>query len=236
MKNIHQYKDKKLVNKVFDHAYKNYDLMNDIMSLGSHRLWKSQFVESLKLSDNEIIIDMASGTGDITKKILEKNNFQSIIRVEPNYNMLNNNISEFANFKNVSHLCSYAENIPLKDSSCDLYLISFGLRNVTHLDQALKEAFRVLKRGGKFCCLEFYKVKDPVIGKLYEIYSKAIPFFGKIFNQNEEPYKYLVKSINDFYSQNEIKNKLEKVGFSNVYVSNIFGGVASIHYGWKLNG
>ena len=99
MKNIHQYKDKKLVNKVFDHAYKNYDLMNDIMSLGSHRLWKSQFVESLKLSDNEIIIDMASGTGDITKKILEKNNSQSIIRVEPNYNMLNNNISEFANFK-----------------------------------------------------------------------------------------------------------------------------------------
>ena len=235
MKNIHQYKDKKFVNNVFDNVYENYDLMNDIMSFGSHRLWKKEFVKSLDFSLEHKIIDMASGTGDISHLILEKNKDQKIYRIEPNFNMLNHKISKFSNFNNINHICSYAENIPLENQIIDSYLISFGLRNVSEIDKALSEAFRVLKKGGGFFCLEFYKVNKPVVGKLYELYSKTIPFFGRIFNQNSNPYEYLVKSIEDFQSQTEVKNKLIKAGFKNVNIKNIFGGIASIHYAWKLN-
>jgi len=235
MKNIHQLKDKKFINNVFDNVYKNYDLMNDIMSFGSHRLWKEEFVKSLDLNLKYKIVDMASGTGDISRLILKKNIDQKIYRIEPNFNMLNHNISKFKNFNNVKHICGYAENIPLENQMVDIYLISFGLRNVSDIDNVLSEAFRILKKGGGFFCLEFYKVNKPVLSKLYNLYSKAIPFFGKIFNQNSYPYEYLIKSIEDFHSQNEIKNKLNKAGFKNVNIKNIFGGIASIHYAWKLN-
>ncbi len=190
MKNIHHYKNKKLVNNVFDNVYQNYDLMNDIMSFGSHRLWKEEFVKSLDLNLEYKIVDMASGTGDISYSILKKNKHQKIYRIEPNFNMLNHNISKFNNFKNIKHICSYAENVPLSNQIIDVYLISFGLRNVSEIDNVLSEA---------------------------------------------NPYEYLVKSIEDFHSQTEIKNKLNKAGFKNVNIKNIFGGIASIHYAWKLN-
>ena len=235
MKNIHQYKDKKFVNNVFDNVYENYDLMNDIMSFGSHRLWKEEFVKSLDLNLEHKIIDMSSGTGDITQLILKKNKHQKIYRIEPNFNMLNHNISKFSNYNNIKHICSYAENVPLKSQMIDVYLISFGLRNVSQIDSVLSEAYRILKKGGGFFCLEFYKINKPILGKLYNLYSKTIPFFGKIFNQDSNPYEYLVRSIEDFHSQTEIKNKLNKAGFKNVNIKNIFGGIASIHYAWKLN-
>ena len=181
MKNIHHYKNKKLVNNVFDNVYQNYDLMNDIMSFGSHRLWKEEFVKSLDLNLEYKIVDMASGTGDISYSILKKNKLQKIYRIEPNFNMLNHNISKFNNFKNIKHICSYAENVPLRSQIIDVYLISFGLRNVSQIDNALNEAFRILKKGGGFFCLEFYKVNKPILGQLYNLYSKTIPFFGKIF-------------------------------------------------------
>lgn len=235
MKNIHHYKNKDYVNNIFDNAYKNYDLMNDIMSLGSHRLWKHEFVNSIDLDLNHKIVDMASGTGDISKLVLKKNKNQNIYRIEPNFNMLNHTISKFSKFQKVINICSYAENIPLRCGTIDTYMISFGLRNFTKIDCAIDEAFRVLKSGGSFVCLEFYKVNNPLVKNFYTLYSKTIPFFGRIFNQDSKPYEYLVKSIEDFYSQNEIKNKLEKAGFKNVNFKNIFGGIASIHYAWKLN-
>ena len=209
--------------------------MNDIMSIGRHRLWKEEFVKSLDLNLEYKIVDMASGTGDISYSILKKNKLQKIYRIEPNFNMLNHNISKFNNFKNIKHICSYAENVPLRSQIIDVYLISFGLRNVSQIDNALNDAFRILKKGGGFFCLEFYKVNKPILGQLYNLYSKTIPFFGKIFNKDSNPYEYLVKSIEDFHSQNEIKNKLNKAGFKNVNIKNIFGGIASIHYAWKLN-
>lgn len=235
MKNIHQIKNKDLVNEIFDNTYQNYDLMNDIMSFGTHRIWKQQFVNSIEMHPEDKIVDMASGTGDITKLILKKNINQNIFRIEPNKKMINYNIQDFEKFKNVKNLCSYAECIPLNDGSINSYLISFGLRNITNLDQALKEAFRVLKKGGGFYCLEFYKVNKPVIKNFYNLYSKSIPFLGKIFNKNSKPYEYLTKSIEDFYSQEEIKYKLHKLGFRNISIKNIFGGIATIHYAWKLN-
>ncbi len=235
MKNIHHHKDKKFVNNVFNDVYKNYDLMNDIMSFGTHRLWKEEFINSLDLNLKYKIVDMASGTGDISRCILKKNKNHQIYRIEPNFNMLNHNIFKFKNYSNVQHICSHGENIPLKDQIIDAYLISFGLRNVSKIDTVLSEAFRVLKKGGGFFCLEFYKFDRPVLGKLYKLYSKTIPFFGKIFNQNSNPYEYLVQSIEDFHSQTVIKNKLIKAGFKNINIKNIFGGIASIHYAWKLN-
>lgn len=236
MKNIHQYKNTNLVNEVFDNVHQNYDLMNDVMSLGTHRLWKKEFVNMMDFSSPQKIIDMASGTGDITKLILQSCNAETeILRIEPNFKMLSQNISEFKEYQNVMHLCSYAENVPIKNSSIDTYCISFGLRNITNLNQALKEVYRVLNRGGKFYCLEFYKVKKPLLKNLYEIYSKAIPFLGKVFNQNSKPYEYLTKSIEDFYTQEEITKKLTNAGFKNINTKNLFGGIATIHIAWKFD-
>tara|TARA_B100000989_G_scaffold40096_1_gene25465 strand:- start:1700 stop:2410 length:711 start_codon:yes stop_codon:yes gene_type:complete len=235
MKNIHLYKNNKIVNKVFDNVYQNYDLMNDIMSLGTHRLWKQQFINSIDISNSDYIIDMASGTGDISKIILKQNPNQKVLRVEPNKKMLNFSHNNFQKFKHTHSICGYAEEIPLKNNSINKYLISFGLRNVSNLDKSLKECFRVLKKGGGFYCLEFYKVNKPIFKDLYKLYSKAIPLFGKIFNQNSEPYNYLVQSINDFHTQKKIKLKLHETGFKNINIKNIFGGIASIHYAWKLN-
>ena len=172
MKNIHQYKNTSLVNKVFDGAFKKYDMMNDIMSLGTHRIWKQQFVDTVILENNNTIVDMASGTGDISRLLIQKNKSKEIIRIEPNFNMLNQNIDEFKSYKNIKHLCSYAETVPLKNNSIDAYLISFGLRNISKLDIALKEAFRILKKGGGFYCLEFYKVNKPILREIYNFYSR----------------------------------------------------------------
>jgi demethylmenaquinone methyltransferase/2-methoxy-6-polyprenyl-1,4-benzoquinol methylase len=235
MKNIHQYKNTSLVNKVFDGAFKKYDMMNDIMSLGTHRIWKQQFVDTVILENNNTIVDMASGTGDISRLLIQKNKSKEIIRIEPNFNMLNQNIDEFKSYKNIKHLCSYAETVPLKNNSIDAYLISFGLRNISKLDIALKEAFRILKKGGGFYCLEFYKVNKPILREIYNFYSKSIPALGKVFNQDSKPYEYLAKSIDDFSSQKEISKKLRDVGFKNISTRDIFGGIASIHYSWKLN-
>lgn len=236
MKNIHQHKNTDFVNDVFDNVHKNYDLMNDVMSLGTHRIWKKDFVNMMDLSYPQKIIDMASGTGDITKLLLKKIDQESeIVRIEPNFKMLSQNISEFKKFSNVKNLCSYAENIPLKKNSMDIYCISFGLRNITKLDQALNEAFNVLKKGGRFYCLEFYKVKKPILKNLYNVYSKAIPVLGKVLNQNSKPYEYLTQSIEDFYTQGEISKKLINSGFKNINTKNLFGGIATIHVAWKFD-
>jgi len=232
---IHNQEKSKLVNSVFDKVYRNYDLMNDIMSFGVHRLWKKKLISWMNPQRGSKIIDVASGTGDLAKIISEKNNNQNIIcSVEPNKGMLETGKKKLMHFKNIKWHLGSAEKIPFKDEVFDFYTISYGIRNVTNINQCLKEAHRVLKPGGRFLCLEFSKVENEIINFLYQNYSKLIPFFGKIVVGNSDPYKYLTTSIDKFYDQYELSELMKKNKFSNVQFRNLSNGISAIHSGWKI--
>ena len=225
----------KLVNSVFDKVYKNYDLMNDIMSFGVHRLWKKNLISWMNPQKGNKIIDVASGTGDLAKIISEKNNNQNkIYCVEPNQGMLETGEKKLNSFKNIKWYLHSAEKLPFKENTFDFYTISYGIRNVTDIDKCLKEAFRVLKPGGRFFCLEFSKVENEILNLLYQNYSKLIPIFGKIVAGNSDPYKYLVSSIDKFYDQNELAELMNKNKFTNVQFRNLSNGISAIHSGWKI--
>ncbi len=224
-----------LVNNVFNSVNKKYDLMNDIMSLGAHRIWKRDLVEWMSPNKNDLLVDVASGSGDIaqifSKKI--KNNC-SIFCVEPNKKMLDTGKKKLESYKNIKWYNSYAEKLPFSDNTFDLYSISFGLRNTSDIRKSLSEAFRVLKPGGKFYCLEFSKIENETINFFYKKYSKILPKIGKLVVGDPAPYEYLVKSIDDFYNQNELTEKMDNVGFDNIECRNLLYGVAAIHRGWKI--
>ena len=225
----------KLVNSVFSKVYKKYDLMNDIMSLGVHRIWKSKLIDWMNPQLNESLIDVASGTGDIAKLFSKKNNNSAQITcVEPNDEMYFAGKSNLENFKNIKWHKAKAEKLPFKNDTYDFYTISYGIRNVSDINLSLKEALRVLKPGGRFMCLEFSKIDNEMINLLYQKYSKVIPFVGKYIVGSSKPYNYLIKSINEFYSQNELANLIKKNGFSNVEYRNLSNGISAIHSGWKI--
>jgi demethylmenaquinone methyltransferase / 2-methoxy-6-polyprenyl-1,4-benzoquinol methylase len=232
---IYNQEKTKLVNSVFDRVYKNYDLMNDIMSFGVHRVWKKNLLSWMNPQPGNKIIDVASGTGDLAKVISEKNNNQNnIYCAEPNQGMFETGKNKLKYFKNIKwHLCP-AERLPFKDDSFDFYTISFGIRNVTDINQSLKEALRVLKPGGRFFCLEFSKVQNEIFKLLYKNYSKLIPLFGKIVVGSSDPYDYLVSSIDKFYDQYELVELIENNKFSNVEFRNLSNGISAIHSGWKI--
>ncbi len=225
---------KKIVKNVFDKVHDNYDLMNDIMSFGSHRLWKKELVKIINPSQNDLIIDMASGTGDISKIICNKYSDQKIMRIDPNYLMLKKGSSFFKKNKKIIEICSTAENIPVSNNLVDTYVISFGIRNTYDTQKALNEAYRVTKKGGKFVSLEFYKIKKPILKELYKVYSSLIPSIGEIVVGDRKPYEYLTSSIQKFFTQDEFKNMLEKSKFNNVNYINLMGGIVSIHTAWKF--
>jgi len=225
---------KKIVKKVFDKVHDKYDFMNDIMSLGSHRLWKKEFIKIINPKPSEIIIDMASGTGDISKLISNKYSNQNILRMDPNFLMLKKGSNNFKKNEKIVEICASAENIPLKDNLVDTYAISFGIRNAYDTQKALEEAFRITKKGGKFICLEFFKINRPILKELYKIYSNTIPTIGEIIVGDRKPYEYLTSSIEKFYTQDEFKNMLEKSKFKNVNYINLMAGVVSIHTAWKI--
>ena len=225
---------KKIVKKVFDKVHDKYDFMNDIMSLGSHRLWKKEFIKIINPKPSEIIIDMASGTGDISKLISNKYSNQNILRMDPNYLMLKKGSNNFKKNEKIVEICASAENIPLKDNLVDTYAISFGIRNAYDTQKALEEAFRITKKGGKFICLEFFKINRPILKELYKIYSNTIPTIGEIIVGDRKPYEYLTSSIEKFYTQDEFKNMLEKSKFKNVNYINLMAGVVSVHTAWKI--
>ena len=234
MKTYHK-NNERLVKKVFEDVFDKYDLMNDLMSLGVHRIWKKQFIEWLNPQVSTKLIDVASGTGDIAKLYLKKVNYESLVFcVDENKEMLNLNKKKFGNSPNIKHFCNNAEKLPFEDNFFDYYTISFGIRNIDNIDNALKEAFRVLKPGGRFLCLEFSKVKNVILNKFYQTYSKSIPKIGQLIVGKSEPYEYLVKSIDKFYNQNQLLELINNNGFSNTEYRNLSNGVSAIHSGWKI--
>ena len=225
----------KLVNSVFSKVYKKYDLMNDIMSFGIHRVWKAKFIDWMNPAKDSKLIDVASGTGDIAKLFSLKNeNMSEVTCVEPNAEMFQAGKSNLKNFKNIKWIKSSAESLPVKDDTYDFYSISYGIRNLTDINKALREAYRVLKPGGRVMCLEFSKIDNEFLNFLYKNYSNAIPIIGKFVVGSSDPYKYLIKSIDSFYNQVELLELVKNNGFSNVEFRNLSNGISAIHSGWKI--
>ena len=226
---------KGLVQNVFDKVYNQYDLMNDFMSLGIHRIWKKNLLNMMNPHNNQNLIDVACGTGDIAKLFLNLVNKSSHITcVDPNKGMIQKGKEKLKEFKNLKWVNASAENLPIKDDCFDFYTISFGLRNTKNLNHALEEAYRVLKPGGRYFCLEFSKIQNSSLNFLYKNYSKIIPSIGKIVVGESEPYDYLIKSIEDFVSQEELLDLLKKNNFKECSYRNLSGGIVSIHSGWKI--
>ena len=232
---LNNQKKNSIVNKVFDAVNAKYDLMNDLMSFGVHRQWKKNLIEWMGPSKNEKLIDVASGTGDIANLFSNRLNDQcSVECVEPNINMLKIGKKKLIKKKNINWHNEYAEKLPFKSNTFDYYSISFGIRNTTNIEKSLKEAYRVLKPGGKFFCLEFSKVENEIINFVYNNYSKLIPPLGKIIVGDDRPYRYLTESIRKFYSQDVFVGIMEKSGFQSVEYRNLNSGIAAIHRGWKI--
>jgi len=226
---------KGLVQNVFNQVYDQYDLMNDFMSFGIHRIWKKNLIHLMNPSSDKKLIDVASGTGDIAKLYLKKlSKNAKVTCVDPNLGMIKKSKEKLKEFKNVNFIISPAEKIPLKDNSFDFYTISFGLRNTKNLDKALSEAYRVLKPGGRYLCLEFSKIQNSKLNFVYKNYSKLIPTIGKLVVGEKEPYEYLVKSIENFINQEQLIDLMEKNNFTKCSYRNLSGGIVSIHSGWKV--
>ena len=226
---------KGLVQGVFDQVYDKYDLMNDFMSLGIHRLWKKNLINLMSPSKNKKLIDVACGTGDIGKLYLNSTDVNNHVTcVDPNNGMIAKGKKKLASYKNIEWINSKAEKLPLKDNSFDFYTISFGLRNTADLNKSLSEAFRVLKPGGKFLCLEFSKIQNENFKFFYNQYSKLIPFVGKYVVGQKEPYEYLIKSIEKFVNQEELLELMKNNKFQKCDYKNLSNGIVSIHSGWKI--
>ncbi len=226
-----------LVRGVFDSVADNYDIMNDLMSGGLHRLWKDSFVRRIRPKSNMKFLDVAGGTGDIAFRIKKKAPAADITVFDLNQNMLDVGrdraidrgwINEF------DWITGNAASLPFEDNSFDVYTIAFGLRNVTLIDEALREAARVLKPGGRFFCLEFSHVREPILAKAYDLYSyNVIPHVGAAVAKDRESYQYLVESIRKFPKQENLQERMEDSGLKNCSFSNLSAGIVAIHRGTK---
>jgi len=226
---------KGLVQDVFNKVYDKYDLMNDLMSIGIHRSWKKDMINWMAPFPKKKLIDMACGTGDLGKLFLENTNYEgNVVFVDPNSKMLKKGMERLKNQKNISWKKGSAEKVPATNNYFDYYCISFGLRNTKNIHQSLKEAYRVLKPGGRFLCLEFSKVQNIHLNNIYKKYSQLIPHLGKIVTGKKEPYDYLVKSIENFINQDELIELMQKNNFTNCEYRNLNGGIVAIHSGWKI--
>ena len=230
-----------LVNEVFHRVAKRYDLMNDLMSGGLHRLWKDGMVSWLNppRQPGWHALDVAGGTGDVAFRIVEASGRQAHVTVvDINGSMLDvgrQRADKQGLAANVDFVEANAEALPFPDESFDAYTIAFGIRNVPRIDVALAEAYRVLKTGGRLLCLEFSEVDMPFLDKVYETWSfKAIPPIGKAVTGDGEPYAYLVESIAKFPNQQNFAGMIGKAGFERVSFRNYSGGIAALHSGWKL--
>ncbi|ESZ78349.1 MULTISPECIES: bifunctional demethylmenaquinone methyltransferase/2-methoxy-6-polyprenyl-1,4-benzoquinol methylase UbiE [unclassified Mesorhizobium] len=230
-----------LVNEVFHKVANRYDLMNDLMSAGLHRLWKDAMVTWLNPPKRPgwKVLDVAGGTGDIAFRIVDAshgNAHATVLDINGSMLSVGRDRAEKKGLSgNTDFVEANAEELPFTDSTFDAYTIAFGIRNVPRIDVALTEAFRVLKPGGRFLCLEFSEVEMPLLDKVYEAWSfNAIPQIGKMVTGEGEPYSYLVESIRKFPNQQNFAAMITRAGFERVSFRNYSGGIAALHSGWKL--
>ena len=224
-----------LVKEVFNKVFDKYDLMNDCMSLGIHRIWKKDFIKMMNPTSKKKLIDVGCGTGDIANLFIKAtNNNSSILCIDPNKKMIDEGKKKLKKYKNIKWKVGFAENLNIPNNIYDFYTISFGLRNTKNINKSLSEAYRVLKKGGRFLCLEFSKIENPNLNFLYRNYSKILPFLGQIIVGDEKPYKYLVESIKKFANQEELLELMKKNKFQNCSYRNLSGGIVAIHSGWKI--
>ncbi len=225
----------KLVQNVFSSVASNYDNMNDFMSLGMHRLWKKRFVEIIDCKKNETIIDVGSGSGDIAFEISKTKIPVSLHLLDLNKEMLNEGRKRLKNYKNIKFIIGNGENLKFSSNYFDKYVIAFCLRNITDFVLSIKEAYRVLKPGGKYCCLEFSSPKSSIISSTYKTYkSNILPFLGEVIAKDRDAYRYLSESIDLFPNQQELEKILRSCGFENVKSINLLNGIVSIHSGYKI--
>ncbi len=227
-----------LVRQVFDSVAPKYDLMNDLMSLGIHRLWKKALLDWLRPHGAMNLIDVGGGTGDIAFGFLKQGGAQVTV-IDINSEMLevgqNRAIDKGIIDDSITWINADAEKLPIPDNSVDAYTISFCIRNVTHIDTALREARRVLKPGGRFMCLEFSHVALPALEKIYDAYSfKILPMLGSKIAGDREAYQYLAESIRQFPAQDAFAHMIDQAGFSQTSYLNLSGGIAAIHSAWRI--
>lgn len=226
-----------LVGDIFSRVASRYDLMNDLMSAGVHRLWKDAFVDWLNPRAGQAFLDVAGGTGDIAHRIAERTKGKAnIVICDINYEMLAAGLArKEAKGVSIVRVCGDAENLPIETASQDAYTIAFGIRNVTHLDRALAEAYRVLKPGGRFLCLEFSRVTAPGLDRLYDLYSFAVlPRLGEWVAGDGAAYRYLAESIRRFPPQGAFAKMIAQAGFGQVKYRDLSAGIAAMHSGWKV--
>jgi len=235
-----------MVRAVFDSVAPQYDLMNDLMSGGVHRIWKSVLLDRINPQPGTKLLDLAGGTGDVAIGFLDRAGARAA-RGRPaaeaticdiNHEMLKAGVSRKDaqhHAENLTRTCSDAQNLSFPDESFDFYTIVFGIRNVTDKSAALAEAHRVLKPGGRFFCLEFSHAITDGFQKIYDTYSfNVIPKLGELVANDRASYQYLVESIRKFPSQEEFRHQIQQVGFQRVAYENLSGGIAAIHSGWKF--
>lgn len=227
-----------MVRGVFDSVSGRYDIMNDLMSGGAHRLWKDSFVARVAPRDGERIVDVAGGTGDIAFRMATAAPGARIDVCDINESMIRTGRNRAFDRGIVSGLdwsVGDAEHLPFPDRTFDAYTIAFGLRNVTRPLQALKDAHRILKPGGRYFCLEFSQVQAPAMAAIYDLYSfNLLPKIGRYVARDEDSYRYLAESIRMFPNQERLKDMMREAGFARVSHRNMFGGIVAIHCGWRI--
>jgi demethylmenaquinone methyltransferase/2-methoxy-6-polyprenyl-1,4-benzoquinol methylase len=241
-RNVPEEERQTLVNRVFATVAERYDLMNDLMSGGLHRLWKDDFIAALNPPRGDRpyrLLDVAGGTGDIAIRYARAsgpNATAVLCDISPEMiEVGRRRVRDAGLDERITFAQGNAEALAFPDRAFDAYTIAFGIRNVTHIDKALSEAFRVLKTGGRFLCLEFSRVEVPILDRIYDFHSfEVIPRLGAIAAGDAEPYRYLVESIRKFPSQRRFAEMIRAAGFERVSYRNLTGGIAAIHSGWKL--
>jgi demethylmenaquinone methyltransferase/2-methoxy-6-polyprenyl-1,4-benzoquinol methylase len=225
----------RMVGDVFQRVAKRYDIMNDAMSGGLHRLWKDHFVGLVRPRQGEAILDMAGGTGDIAFRMARRGADVTVSDINPHMLAVGMERAQKKGIEGLLWSEQNAETLSFGDKEFDAYTIAFGIRNVTDIPKALREAYRVLKRGGRFYCLEFSTTTWPGFKEVYDAYShKIVPKVGKLIAHDEDSYRYLIESIRRFPDMPTFKRMIGEAGFVNTRVEPILGGLVAIHSGWKI--